>query len=161
VRYTWNDNFEIRATNGINNGVFVVSGRTSAHRSEILKDPEFITGFTNERFFFGLFGPLNADDDNFITRWDVRHGWKVKIQYCPDAMIETTLGTYPKFLSQCLRWVRTTWRSNSATLFTDRTVWYTQPWCVYAVYWTSFVNFALFYDGALAYTLLKRLTRNR
>jgi hypothetical protein len=70
-------------------------------------------------------------------------------------MIETTLGTYPKFLSQCLRWVRTTWRSNSASLFTDRTVWYTQPWCVYAVHWTSFVNFALFYDGALAYTLLR------
>jgi hypothetical protein len=70
-------------------------------------------------------------------------------------MIETTLGTYPKFLSQCLRWVRTTWRSNSASLFTDKTVWYTQPWCVYAVYLTSFVNFALFYDGVLAYTLLK------
>ncbi|KAM0116828.1 hypothetical protein ACP6JC_006602 [Aspergillus fumigatus] len=153
--YLERHNFEIRATNAIDNGVFVVSGRTSAHRSEILKDPKFIAEFTNERFFFGLFGPLNADDDNFITRWDVRHGWKVKIQYCPDAMIETTLGTYPKFLSQCLRWVRTTWRSNSASLFTDRTVWYTQPWCVYAVYWTSFVNFALFYDGALAYTLLK------
>ncbi|KAF7169423.1 hypothetical protein CNMCM5623_002153 [Aspergillus felis] len=153
--YLERHNFEIRATNAIDNGVFVVSGRTSAHRSEILKDPEFIAGFTNERFFFGFFGPLNADDDNFITRWDVRHGWKVKIQYCPDAMIETTLGTYPKFLSQCLRWVRTTWRSNSASLFTDGTIWYTQPWCVYAVYWTSFVNFALFYDGALAYTLLK------
>jgi cellulose synthase/poly-beta-1,6-N-acetylglucosamine synthase-like glycosyltransferase len=153
--YLERHNFEIRATNAIDGGTFVVSGRTSAHRSEILKDPAFIEEFTNERFFFGLFGPLNADDDNCITRWDVRHGWKIKIQYCPDAMIETTLGTYPKFLSQCLRWVRTTWRSNSASLFTDRTVWYTQPWCVYAVYWTSFVNFALFYDGALAYTLLK------
>jgi cellulose synthase/poly-beta-1,6-N-acetylglucosamine synthase-like glycosyltransferase len=62
--YLERHNFEIRATNAIDNGVFVVSGRTSAHRSEILKDPEFIAGFTNERFFFGLFGTLNADDDN-------------------------------------------------------------------------------------------------
>lgn len=153
--YLERHNFEIRATNAIDGGAFVVSGRTSAHRSAILQDPDFISGFTNERFFFDTFGPLNADDDNFITRWDVRHGWKIKIQYCQDALIETTLGTYPKFLSQCLRRVRTTWRSNSASLFTDRTVWYQQPWCVYAVYWTSFVNFALFYDPLLAYTLLK------
>ena len=153
--YLERHNFEIRATNAIDGGVFVISGRTSAHRSEILKDPEFIAGFTNERFFFNEFGPLNTDDDNFITRWNVRHGWKIKIQYCRDALIETTLGTYPKFLSQCLRWVRTTWRSNSASLFTDRTLWYRQPWCVYSVYLTSFVNFALFYDSALAYTLFK------
>ncbi|KAL4919033.1 nucleotide-diphospho-sugar transferase [Aspergillus aurantiobrunneus] len=152
--YLERHNFEIRSTNAIDGGVFVVSGRTSAHRSSILTDRKFIQGFTNERFFFNSFGPLNADDDNFITRWNVSHGYKVKIQYGPDACIETTLGTYPKFLSQCLRWVRTTWRSNSASLFTDRTVWYRQPWCVYAVYLTSFVNFALFYDGALIYTLL-------
>jgi hypothetical protein len=110
-------------------------------------------GFTNERFFFGMFGPLNADDDNFITRWLVTHGWKIKFQNSKDATLETTLGTYPKFLSQCLRWVRTTWRSNSASLFTDRTVWKSQPWCVYAVYITSFFNFALFYDAALLCTL--------
>lgn len=152
--YLERHNFEIRATNAMDGGVFVVSGRTSAHRSQILTDPKFIQGFTNERFFFDQFGPLNADDDNFITRWNVRHGYKIKIQYCRDACIETTLGTFPKFLSQCLRWVRTTWRSNSASLFTDRTVWRSQPWCVYAVYLTSFVNFALFYDAALVYTLV-------
>jgi cellulose synthase/poly-beta-1,6-N-acetylglucosamine synthase-like glycosyltransferase len=148
-------NFDSRATNAIDGGVCVVSGRTSAHRTSILQDPKFLSGFTNERFFFNIFGPLNADDDNFITRWDVCHGWKIKIQYGPDALIETTLGTYPKFLSQCLRWARTTWRSNSDSLFTDRTVWYTQPWCIYAEYLTSFFNFALFYDSLLAYTLFK------
>lgn len=155
--YLERHNFEIRATNACDGGVFVLSGRTSAHRTNILQDPAFLSGFTNERFFFNLFGPLNADDDNFITRWEVSHGWKLKVQYCPDALIETTLGTYPKFLSQCLRWVRTTWRSNSASLFTDRTVWRAQPWCVYAVYLTSFVNFALFYDAALVYTLSRSM----
>lgn len=149
--YLERQNFDVRATNALDGGVFVNSGRTSAHRTSILQCPVFLKGYLNERFFFGLFGPLNCDDDNYITRYEVRHGWKIKIQHCPDAMMETPLGTYPKFPSQCLRWVRTTWRSNSASLFTDRTVWRQQPWCVYAVYLTSFVNFALFYDSALIY----------
>ena len=91
--------------------------------------------------------------DNFITRWMVNHDWKIKIQYSDDARILTTLGTYPKFLSQCLRWSRTTWRSNAVSLFKDGTVWRTQPWSVYAIHLSSFINFALFYDGALFYTL--------
>lgn len=146
-------NFDSRATNAIDGGVSVISGRTSIHRSEILKDPAFIEGFTNEYFFFGKFGPLNADDDKFITRWNVIHGWKIKVQYSRDALMETTLGTYPKFLSQCLRWTRTTWRSNSASLFAEKVIWYRYLWCVYSVYLTFFVNFALFYDSALVYTL--------
>lgn len=153
--YLERHNFEIRATNAIDGGVFVISGRTCAYRTNILQDPSFLGGYTNERFFFGLWGPLNADDDNFITRWLVTHGWKIKIQYCKDSTIETVLGTYPKFLSQCLRWSRTTWRSNTASLFTDRSVYRAQPWCVYAVYLTSLVNFALFYDAALVYTLTR------
>lgn len=151
--YLERHNFELTSTNAIDGGVFVVSGRTSIIRSNILQEHAFIDGFSNETFFFGKFGPLNADDDNFITRWLVKRNWKIKFQNCEDATVETTLGTYPKFLAQCLRWVRTTWRSNSASLFTDRTVWYSQPWCVYAVYITSFFNFALFYDATLMYTL--------
>ena len=151
--YLERHNFEIAASNHIDGGVFVISGRTSAHRTAILQDSDFIHGFQNEYFFFGLVGPLNVDDDNFITRWMVNHGWKIRIQYSEGARIETTLGEYPKYLSQCLRWVRTTWRSNFTSLFLDRTVWRTQPWSIYAVYLTSFVNFALFYDSALFLTL--------
>ncbi|KAK6432387.1 hypothetical protein LTR95_011446, partial [Oleoguttula sp. CCFEE 5521] len=151
--YLERHNFEIRSTNAVDGGVFVISGRTSLHRTKILQDPEFLTGFTDERFFFGLCGPLGPDDDNYITRFEVTRGWKIKIQYSPASRIETTLGTYPKFMQQCLRWVRTTWRSNSCSLFTDRTVWRAQPWCVYAVYITSFFNFALLNDGLLAYLL--------
>lgn len=151
--YLERHNFEIAATNHIDGGVFVLSGRTSAHRTAILQDPDFIHGFLNDYTFFGLVGPLHADDDNFITRWMVNHGWKICIQYSEGARIETTLGEYPKYLLQCIRWVRTTWRSNSTSLFSDRIVWRTQPWCVYAVHLTSFVNFALFYDSALILTL--------
>ncbi|KAH8700621.1 nucleotide-diphospho-sugar transferase [Talaromyces proteolyticus] len=148
-------NFEARATNAIDGGVSTISGRTSIHRSEILKEKEFIDGFTNERFFFGMFGPLNADDDKFITRYEVRKGWDIKIQDCEDTLVETTLGTYPKYLSQCLRWVRTQWRSNTASLLTDGTVWRRQPWCVYSIYMSSLVNFALLYDTALIYNFLR------
>lgn len=151
--YLERHNFEIAATNNLDGGVFVLSGRTSAHRTEIIQTQSFIDSFTTEKFFFEIFGPLNADDDNFITRWVVNRGWRIAIQYSPGARIETTLGEYPKFLAQCLRWARTTWRSNCTSLFHDGTVWYTQPWCIYAVYLTSFLNFALFYDSALFYSL--------
>ncbi|ETN42258.1 uncharacterized protein HMPREF1541_04199 [Cyphellophora europaea CBS 101466] len=151
--YLERHNFELAATNAIDGGVFVLSGRTSAHRTCILQDPDFLGGFANEYFFFGKLGPINPDDDNFITRWEVKKGWRIKIQYCEDATIETELGSPGKYMSQCLRWVRTTWRSNSCSLFTDRTVWYAQPWCTYSVYISSFFNFALFYDAALFYTL--------
>jgi hypothetical protein len=151
--YLARHNFELTATNAIDGGVFVVSGRTSVLRTEILQDPAFLEGFINEMFCFGKLGPLNADDDNFITRWLVSHGWKIKFQNTKDATIETTLGESPKLFSQIRRWARTTWRSNSASLFIDGTVWSVQPWCVYAVYITSFVNFALFYDAALLYSL--------
>ncbi|KAJ4286637.1 hypothetical protein N0V88_007927 [Collariella sp. IMI 366227] len=155
--YLCRHNFEIRATNAVDGGVFVVSGRTCAIRTEILRHPEFLPGYTNERFFFGLFGPLNPDDDNYNTRFVVRQGWKIKIQYTEKTVMETTLGVeYPlhtKFLGQCRRWARTTWRSNVCSLITDRTVWASQPYCVYAVYLTSLTNFALPTDSALVYLL--------
>ncbi|AEO69811.1 glycosyltransferase family 2 protein, partial [Thermothielavioides terrestris NRRL 8126] len=153
--YLCRHNFEIRATNTVDRGVFVVSGRTCAIRTEILRHPEFLPGYTNEKFFFGLFGPLNADDDNYVTRFVVRHGWHIKIQYTDDATMETILGVeHPpatKFLAQCRRWARTTWRSNVCSLVTDRTVWRRQPYCVYAVYLTSLTNFAAIIDPLLVY----------
>ncbi|KAL2829404.1 hypothetical protein BDW59DRAFT_170455 [Aspergillus cavernicola] len=148
-------NFELRATNAIDGGVSVISSETSAHRSRILTDPEFVSAFTNEQVRFGLLGPIESDPDHFITRWNVNHGHKLKIQYSTDSCIETTLATSPSFLSQCLNAARTTWRINAAALFSDGAVWYRQPWSLYAVYLTFFVNFALVYDGVLIYTLME------
>jgi cellulose synthase/poly-beta-1,6-N-acetylglucosamine synthase-like glycosyltransferase len=101
--YLERHNFEILSTNAIDGGVFVVSGRTALYRTSVVQDPDFLAGFVNEYFLFGLFGPLNADDDNFITRWVVRRGYDIAIQSGPHSTIETTLGEYPKFLSQCMR----------------------------------------------------------
>lgn len=157
--YLERHNFEIRSTNAIDGGVFVVSGRTSAIRTSILQRDEFMPGYLSEKFLLGKYGPLNADDDNFITRFVVRTGWDVKVHYSDDTCVETTVGVdspiVRKFLGQCTRWARTTWRSNSCSLFTDRTVWYRQPFCVYAVYLSSFTNFALITDPLLMYLTTK------
>lgn len=153
--YLTRHNFEIRATNAADGGVFVVSGRAMAIRTSVIQDPEFVRRFTNEYFFFGLFGPIAADDDNFITRWILNKDLKIKIQYTEDAKIETTLGVFPKFPQQCLRWARTTFRSNVCALVTDRTVWCEWPATVWISYIAPLTNFALVWDIAIVYTFTK------
>ncbi|KAK4172216.1 family 2 putative glycosyltransferase [Triangularia setosa] len=151
--YLYRHNFEVRSANYWDGGAFVISARTCGLRTRIIQDPEYLAGYVDERFLFGLCGPLNPDDDNYSTRFAVRKGWRIKFQYTDDAEIETTVGVtdpvHKKFLGQCSRWARTTWRSNPCSLFTDGSVWAYQPYCVYAVYLTSFTNFALFTDVAL------------
>ena len=157
ILYLERNNFIMRATNAIDGGVSTISGRTAAYRTSILRNPAFINSFLNEYTFFGFAGPLNADDDKFLTRWVVDKGWGIKMQCTEDATIETTLGTYPKFLAQCVRWARTSWRSNTVSIFVEGNVWRRYPWCVYAIYITSFINFALFYDAAMGMSLYHAL----
>jgi cellulose synthase/poly-beta-1,6-N-acetylglucosamine synthase-like glycosyltransferase len=113
-------NFEISATHGVDGGTSCMSGRTCAFRSEILMSPLFLDGFKTERW--GKF-QLNADDDNFVTRWLVANQWKTWIQYNRECEIETTLENNVKFLYQCSRWARSNWRSNFTSLITERHVW--------------------------------------
>ena len=113
-------NFEISATHGIDGGTSCMSGRTCAFRSEILQSPLFLDGFKTERW--GKF-QLNADDDNFVTRWLVSNQWKTWIQYNKECEIETTLENNIKFLYQCSRWARSNWRSNYTSMVTERHVW--------------------------------------
>jgi hypothetical protein len=156
--YLERHNYECTASSKIDGGLFVISGRTALLRTSIIKDPDFVKEYLNEYWLGGLVGPLNADDDNFITRWMVNEGWKTVFHNDPRALMETSLGTYggwKKFRGQLNRWARTTWRSNSTTLFVDRTVWETQRWSVYAVYFSAFVNLAFFYESVLFYTLYR------
>lgn len=113
-------NFEISATHGIDGGTSCMSGRTCAFRSEILQSHLFLDGFKTERW--GRF-QLNADDDNFVTRWLVSNQWKTWIQYNKECEIETTLENNIKFLYQCSRWARSNWRSNYTSMVTERHVW--------------------------------------
>ncbi|CAM6085753.1 unnamed protein product [Calypogeia fissa] len=135
--YLERHNFECTASSYIDGGVFVISGCTVLFRSAIIQCAPFQAAFMNEYWLFGRIGPMNVDDDNFVCRWMVTHRYGIVFHNSPDAMMVTTLGTsggWKKFRGQLDRWARTTWRSNSTTLFADRTAWWTQPWCVYAVY---------------------------
>lgn len=111
--YIQRRNWEITATHNIDGGTSCMSGRTGAYRSEILKSYDFLEGFQTERWGKYI---LNADDDNFVTRWLVSHQWKTWIQYERECEIETTLENGMTFLYQCSRWARSNWRSNWTSL---------------------------------------------
>lgn len=152
--YLERHNYECTASIGADGGMFVVSGRTALVRASIVQDPNFVHAFQND-YFLGS-GPMNVDDDNFITRYMVKNGFKTFFQNEPRALMATTLGTvggYVKFANQIIRWARTTVRSNTVTLLIDTKIYRYQPWSVYAVYFSALVNFALFWDIALFFLL--------
>ncbi|KAJ9651815.1 hypothetical protein H2198_008940 [Neophaeococcomyces mojaviensis] len=143
--------FETTAANAIDGGIFVVSGRTCAVRASIVLRKDFREGLANEHFF----GPLNLDDDNYITRFIIQNGWKIKLQNMGyDTLMVTSLSTisgYNKLRGQLLRWAHSQWRSNATTLFRDRAVWTKQPWSFHTIFITWFFNFALPCDALLLY----------
>ncbi|KAK3955747.1 nucleotide-diphospho-sugar transferase [Pseudoneurospora amorphoporcata] len=142
-------NFEISATHNIDGGTSCMSGRTGAYRSDILKGYPFLSGFKSEKWGKYI---LNADDDNYVTRWLVAHQWKTWIQYDPECEIETTLETSVKFLYQCSRWARSNWRSNWTSLVHERYVLTQQPWCTYALHIATFTSLAFVVDPLLLFS---------
>ena len=96
--YLERHNFEHSASNAIDSSVLVISGRTCAYRTHILQDPNLLDGYLNERFFLGFWGPLNSDDDNFLTRALVKQGYKIKFQNTSDATILCEVGNTPNIL---------------------------------------------------------------
>ena len=157
--YLIRHNFEAQATNAADGGIFCVSGRTSLIRSSIVKDKLFQREFTNEYvipWVFGGFGPVSADDDNFLSRWVINHGWTVTFQATQEATMTTVLGKEGgnRFISQCERWSRTTFRQNPITLFVDRTIWWKWPVTVWTTYLPWLYNAALFWDPLLISTLM-------
>ncbi|KAL1851644.1 hypothetical protein VTK73DRAFT_9410 [Phialemonium thermophilum] len=148
--YIQRRNFEISATHAMDGGTSCMSGRTGAYRAAILKSHDFLEGFQTERW---RHYNLNADDDNFVTRWLVSHQWKTWIQYEPECEIETTLENSSKFLYQCSRWARSNWRSNYTSLVVERYVWKQQPWCTYALHLTTFTSLAFVVDPLLLASL--------
>jgi cellulose synthase/poly-beta-1,6-N-acetylglucosamine synthase-like glycosyltransferase len=154
--YLQRHNWELRASNAIDGGVFVISGRTAVYRTEFLSNADLLERFCHEKFCFGLFGGqgLGPDDDNFLTRDAMKKHWLICFQDTEDATIETTLGEYPKFRDQLLRWARTTARSNPVML-RDLVFISRYPWSAFMVYWAALFNFALIWDALLIALLVK------
>lgn len=157
--YLIRHNFEIRATNAADGGVFCVSGRSSLIRTQIVKNKRFADAFLNEYVlrlgdYFPGWGPVTADDDVFLTRWVINNGFDIKIQSSQEATMTTVLGQYPlKFPDQCKRWSRTTFRQNPVALFVDRTVWWKWPLTVWTTHFPWMYNAALVWDSLAVYTL--------
>lgn len=93
--YLCRHNFQIRSEPYLDGALFVVSGRTCTVRVDLVRDPAFRAGYQDERYCFGLRGPLDADDDNYLTRFGLRRGWKIKIQCTAACRVTTRLGTPP------------------------------------------------------------------
>ncbi|ORY14153.1 polysaccharide synthase Cps1p [Clohesyomyces aquaticus] len=144
--YLQRRNFDCTACNYMDGGLPCLSGRAVAYRSEILQDPNFTHGFTHERWGGDRF--LNTDDDNFITRWLFSRGWKIQFQHHRECEVETTLETDSKYLKQCLRWVRSNWRSNLTSL-SEPHMWRNYPWSLYAVFQTTITQWAFPIDCVL------------
>ncbi|KAE9400315.1 hypothetical protein BT96DRAFT_965400 [Gymnopus androsaceus JB14] len=134
-------NIEIACSTHIDGGLPCLSGRTAAYRTIILKDPDFLHGFTHD-FWLGKY-QLNSGDDKFLTRWLVSHGWSTYVQCCKEAELLSTMKPNWRFLKQVLRWTRNTWRSDIRSLFTERYIWTAHPYVAYTMVDKLFNPFTL------------------
>jgi cellulose synthase/poly-beta-1,6-N-acetylglucosamine synthase-like glycosyltransferase len=154
--YLERHNFECTATYNIDGGVFVISGRTGLIRTSIVQNKKFQNSFLSETFMGR--GPMNVDDDNFLTRYMVNRGWKTVFHNRPEACIESALGVqggWVKFTGQLLRWARTTWRSNLRSMLIDCICWERHPWTSYAMFVSLLFNISILYEPLLFLCLYK------
>ena len=131
-------NIEIASSTLIDGDVSCLSGRTAAYRTVILEDPEFLYSFTHD-YCLGKYH-LNSGDGKFLTRWMVSHGWGTYIQCCKEAELSSVMKPDWRFLKQVLRWTRNTWRSDLRSLFMERYIWTSHPYCAYSIVSTCFLG---------------------
>ncbi|KAF9698179.1 hypothetical protein EKO04_003469 [Ascochyta lentis] len=147
---------EYKACNAIDGGLSTLPGRFGLFRTSIYASKEFQQAYLNEYCwvpFYGLRGPLDADDDKFHTRWLIEHGWKMKIQALPETTLMTENGELDRFYNQVLRWTRTTWRSNPKEL-SHAKVWRRHPFTsITLLLWM--VRMSLIYEVLLFWLLYK------
>jgi glycosyltransferase involved in cell wall biosynthesis len=105
---------EIRSTTVVDKGTSCISGRTACYRADIIRNETFYQAFLNEMFFGML---LQSGDDKFLTRYVINQGYKTYHQLNHDTRIATTFESGWKYIQQCLRWRRNTWRSDITFLF--------------------------------------------
>jgi len=149
-------NIEIASSTHIDGGIPCLSGRTAAYRTVILKDPDFLHGFTHD-YWLGKY-QLNSGDDKFLTRWMVSHGWSTYVQCCPEAELLSTMKPNWRFLKQVLRWTRNTWRSDLRSLFTERYVWRSHPYVAYTMVDKLFNPFTLLAGPCLVSVVIYKST---
>ncbi|KAF9062743.1 hypothetical protein BDP27DRAFT_1385085 [Rhodocollybia butyracea] len=137
-------NIEIACSTHIDGGLPCLSGRTAAYRTIILKDPEFLHGFTHN-YWLGKY-QLNSGDDKFLTRWSTY------VQCCKETELLSTMKPNWRFLKQVLRWTRNTWRSDL------RSFWMAHPYVAYTMVDKLFNPFTLLAGLCLVASLVYKST---
>ena len=89
--------------------VLNLSGRTAAYRTEVLQREEFYFALMND-YWRGRHR-ITTGDDNFLTSWVVRRGWKTRFLNQKEAIITTSMNDDASYLKQLIRWSRDTARS--------------------------------------------------
>ena len=89
--------------------VLNISGRTAAYRTKILQREDFYFALMNE-YWRGRYRIITGDD-NFLTSWIVRQGWKTRFMNQKEAVITTSMNDDASYLKQLMRWSRDTARS--------------------------------------------------
>ncbi len=105
--------FENKGTLKVDRSISCLSGRMGAFRSEILEDPKFHRAYVSETW---KGHELNADDDNFVTRWMQKRD-SIVLQCHKDYEVETRFGTSLSEFLRFLRWQRTNQRSIRRSLW--------------------------------------------
>ncbi|PVI05941.1 glycosyltransferase family 2 protein [Periconia macrospinosa] len=156
---------EFLASDCIDGGIGCLEGRFGVFRTSSFKTDAFLIPFLNEYHveWFGhgkRIGPLNVDDDKFVTRYIRASGKSIKMQGGPDSIMETELGEWPRYWEQIMRWTRTGWRSNLKEVATQKKQWAKFPWSMYANLIYSFVKCSLVHDVSL-FALLRSILDQR
>ncbi|GFN18536.1 polysaccharide synthase [Aspergillus tubingensis] len=112
-------NIEIAASSWLDGSQTVLTGRTAAYRACILKDPEYLSAFTNEYFVWRY--RMHCGDDQFTTRWLLNHGWKTRMQ--TGAMIYCEALNDSRHVKQTLRWARNGKISSLKRFFGSKRMW--------------------------------------
>jgi len=133
---------EIRSTTVVYKGTSCISGRTACYRADIIRNETFYQAFLNEMFFGML---LQSGDDKFITRYVINQGYKTYHQLNHDTRVATTFESGWKYIQQCLRWRRNTWRSDLTFLFSERKVWKTNFFTAFLLLDKLFLPFFMLY----------------
>ncbi|KAE9366737.1 glycosyltransferase family 2 protein [Stipitochalara longipes BDJ] len=87
---------------------WIIVGTSGIYRAHILKDPEFAKSFLND-FWNGM--RLDVGNDTFISRWLLKHGWVIAIQWTKETRVWRTVKQTGALIPQMLRWERSTIQS--------------------------------------------------
>lgn len=88
--------------------VLNLAGRTSGYRTSLFQQENFYQAFQQD-YWRGRY-LLRTGDDNFLTSWVMRRGWKTQFMNHKEAAILAKVNADTSYLKQLIRWSRDTAR---------------------------------------------------